>query len=135
MMVMVVFFIALRWIHLSTPFFFSSRRRHTIFDCDWSSDVCSSDLPVHRRRNDAARGTHSWLHEAEPWERSRGHAPGAGGRSQARAQGHQNSSSDRTLPGERQGKGLSTYGSGTAPRAGGSLSLRVRGKRQSKTDR
>src|SRR2546430_6581349 len=25
-------------------FFFSSRRRHTIFDCDWSSDVCSSDL-------------------------------------------------------------------------------------------
>src|SRR3989475_7658623 len=25
-------------------FFFSSRRRHTRFDCDWSSDVCSSDL-------------------------------------------------------------------------------------------
>src|SRR2546430_6035504 len=25
-------------------FCFSSRRRHTIFDCDWSSDVCSSDL-------------------------------------------------------------------------------------------
>src|SRR5256886_10160462 len=25
--------------------FFSSRRRHTRFDCDWSSDVCSSDLP------------------------------------------------------------------------------------------
>src|SRR5256886_9262207 len=24
-------------------FFFSSRRRHTRFDCDWSSDVCSSD--------------------------------------------------------------------------------------------
>src|SRR3990167_9847844 len=23
---------------------FSSRRRHTIFDCGWSSDVCSSDL-------------------------------------------------------------------------------------------
>src|SRR2546427_2476180 len=32
-------------------FFFSSRRRHTRFDCDWSSDVCSSDLllrPDHR---------------------------------------------------------------------------------------
>src|SRR2546427_8228066 len=29
-----------------TFFFFSSRRRHTIFDCDWSSDVCSSDLVV-----------------------------------------------------------------------------------------
>src|SRR5205085_3521402 len=25
-------------------FFFASRRRHTSFDCDWSSDVCSSDL-------------------------------------------------------------------------------------------
>src|SRR5256886_11154449 len=24
--------------------FFSSRRRNTRFDCDWSSDVCSSDL-------------------------------------------------------------------------------------------
>src|SRR2546427_2238892 len=28
-------------------FFFSSRRRHTRFDCDWSSDVCSSDLLLH----------------------------------------------------------------------------------------
>src|SRR2546430_15042524 len=27
-------------------FCFSSRRRHTRFDCDWSSDVCSSDLLV-----------------------------------------------------------------------------------------
>src|SRR5689334_23953063 len=26
-------------------FFFSSRRRHTRWNCDWSSDVCSSDLP------------------------------------------------------------------------------------------
>src|SRR5256886_13611775 len=34
-------------------FFFSSRRRHTRFDCDWSSDVCSSDLVMQRHR----RGT------------------------------------------------------------------------------
>src|SRR5260370_20523205 len=27
-------------------FFFSSRRRHTRFKCDWSSDVCSSDLSM-----------------------------------------------------------------------------------------
>src|SRR6266571_4540201 len=27
-------------------FFFSSRRRHTRLTCDWSSDVCSSDLPT-----------------------------------------------------------------------------------------
>src|SRR5438309_4632911 len=25
-------------------FFFSNRRRHTRWNCDWSSDVCSSDL-------------------------------------------------------------------------------------------
>src|SRR5256886_16072588 len=30
-------------------FFFSSRRRHTRFDCDWSSDVCSSDLTYWRQ--------------------------------------------------------------------------------------
>ena len=27
-------------------FFFSSRRRHTRFTSDWSSDVCSSDLDL-----------------------------------------------------------------------------------------
>src|SRR5216683_7889810 len=27
-------------------FFFSSRRRHTRSDRDWTSDVCSSDLPL-----------------------------------------------------------------------------------------
>src|SRR5438132_6304494 len=90
MLVMVVFFIAFRWIHLSTPlirlvrvvltllllaslhvlpgwfalsllrfrlpsrlpmmfilwFLFLSRRRHTRSLCDWSSDVCSSDLLI-----------------------------------------------------------------------------------------
>src|SRR5260370_14775080 len=30
--------------YLAYFFFFSSRRRHTRFKCDWSSDVCSSDL-------------------------------------------------------------------------------------------
>src|SRR5205085_7310325 len=34
-----------RVIFFIISFFFSSRRRHTRFDCDWSSDVCSSDLP------------------------------------------------------------------------------------------
>src|SRR3989475_3666545 len=32
------------WCYVLLFFFFSSRRRHTRFDCDWSSDVCSSDL-------------------------------------------------------------------------------------------
>src|SRR2546430_9289433 len=44
-------------------FFFSSRRRHTRFDCDWSSDVCSSDLSV------KARGNHGngLLHLVQRW--------------------------------------------------------------------
>src|SRR2546430_10802350 len=33
-------------------FFFSSRRRHTRFDCDWSSDVCSSDLTLSSIKRD-----------------------------------------------------------------------------------
>src|SRR5688572_33358026 len=36
------------WICLIGPCFFSGRRRHTSFDCDWSSDVCSSDLVEER---------------------------------------------------------------------------------------
>src|SRR5256885_11070874 len=31
-------------IYMSSFFFFSSRRRHTRLQGDWSSDVCSSDL-------------------------------------------------------------------------------------------
>src|SRR5256886_11182558 len=37
---------------------FSSRRRHTRFDCDWSSDVCSSDLGM-RSVSRAASAAHS----------------------------------------------------------------------------
>src|SRR5690606_40484340 len=38
-------------------FFFSSRRRHTSFSRDWSSDVCSSDLVWTFRKGDL--GIHS----------------------------------------------------------------------------
>src|SRR3972149_5135644 len=37
----------LHWSVFEFGFFSSSRRRHTRFDCDWSSDVCSSDLDAH----------------------------------------------------------------------------------------
>src|SRR5690242_21328678 len=37
-------------IALFMSIFFSSRRRHTRLTCDWSSDVCSSDLEVLARR-------------------------------------------------------------------------------------
>src|SRR5256885_7151275 len=52
-------------------FFFSSRRRHTRLQGDWSSDVCSSDLPereAHRRgghRDHASRqkAEHQGVHD------------------------------------------------------------------------
>src|SRR5215475_699173 len=34
----------MRGVRSAVFFFFSSRRRHTRFSRDWSSDVCSSDL-------------------------------------------------------------------------------------------
>src|SRR5690242_21519035 len=37
---------SVRFVHVSFFFFFSSRRRHTRLTCDWSSDVCSSDLVI-----------------------------------------------------------------------------------------
>src|SRR5467141_708206 len=40
-------------------FFFSSRRRHTRFKCDWSADVCSSDLRERGRLWDAAEREHA----------------------------------------------------------------------------
>src|SRR3712207_8781474 len=36
--------LAVRRVKYSIAFFFSSRRRHTRYWRDWSSDVCSSDL-------------------------------------------------------------------------------------------
>src|SRR2546427_7367945 len=38
--------------YVAAALFCSSRRRHTIFDCDWSSDVCSSDLMIRHTRFD-----------------------------------------------------------------------------------
>src|SRR5256885_7013517 len=42
----VFFFFVLDVMILIFFFFFSSRRRHTRLQGDWSSDVCSSDLPT-----------------------------------------------------------------------------------------
>src|SRR5690606_39508409 len=39
-------------------FFFSSRRRHTRFSRDWSSDVCSSDLHLWFSIANTKRGFH-----------------------------------------------------------------------------
>src|SRR5256885_9157328 len=66
-------------------FFFSSRRRHTRLQGDWSSDVCSSDL-VGRRARGRRRGANG-AHAAEPHpgDRSREPARGGGARGGERA--------------------------------------------------
>src|SRR6266478_9762705 len=46
-------------------FFFSSRRRHTRFDCDWSSDVCSSDLSADEAPNVSVKCPELLLHFEE----------------------------------------------------------------------
>src|SRR2546430_15573397 len=79
-------------------FFFSSRRRHTRFDCDWSSDVCSSDLqpsPVRQRpgrpaargegdrsgrRCETLHGAGGAVPRAHPYRRGGGGEGGGGGK-------------------------------------------------------
>src|SRR5690606_39445300 len=51
--------------------FFSSRRRHTRFSRDWSSDVCSSDLGRHVRYEPAARVAHTARLRPTDWARRR----------------------------------------------------------------
>src|SRR5256886_9365440 len=59
--------------------FFSSRRRHTRFDCDWSSDVCSSDLenlPVRDALIDLQLSDESAINEHKEETASALHAQG-----------------------------------------------------------
>src|SRR5690606_40372450 len=62
-------------------FFFASRRRHTRFSRDWSSDLCSSDLPYAAcptPREQPPRGTRTW----PPHVVTRWHRPGRCGTAQ-----------------------------------------------------
>ena len=47
-------------------FFFSSRRRHTTSLCDWSSDVCSSDLPFATTKFHHVSEARTFLHHKIP---------------------------------------------------------------------
>src|SRR5690606_39756766 len=47
--------------------FFSSRRRHTIFSRDWSSDVCSSDLSAEPANSNTAPLSHAFLRWVYLW--------------------------------------------------------------------
>src|SRR5260221_608613 len=58
-------FIAAVIAYYGHPFFFSSRRRHTRSLCDWSSDVCSSDLSETYQVR--PRGRRKWHLRAVDW--------------------------------------------------------------------
>src|SRR5688500_19857512 len=47
-------------------FFFSSRRRHTRLQGDWSSDVCSSDLDTVKRHQQLGFISAPWGDDAQP---------------------------------------------------------------------
>src|SRR5260370_34893137 len=52
-----------------TFFFFSSRRRHTRFKCDWSSDGCSSDK---KRRGHCRERGEWWVDAVSSKKKRRG---------------------------------------------------------------
>src|SRR6266478_8081854 len=75
------------WNRVSLLFFFSSRRRHTRFDCDWSSDVC---FPISLQANegggfgavsmqDVRLQPPGQAHEAQPYQNVGGRWPAADG--------------------------------------------------------
>src|SRR3989440_4297400 len=69
------------WVVWCTVFFFSSRRRHTRSDRDWSSDVCSSDLGVgtcffgRDRLDDPVTGADEVVLQAEVAQERQKHVP------------------------------------------------------------
>src|SRR5256885_12081119 len=67
----------------TTPSFFSSRRRHTRLQGDWSSDVCSSDLIAYGLQ---AYGSKVGLMDADVYGPSIPHLVGASGRPMARGE-------------------------------------------------
>src|SRR5690242_21298856 len=57
-------------------FFFSSRRRHTRLTCDWSSDVCSSDLRKIHKGAMAIQKTYAHKYKSlNVWAENLKHAP------------------------------------------------------------
>src|SRR5688500_19705517 len=90
------------FIEINTCIFFSSTRRHTSLQGDWSSDVCSSDLAQIEQRD---------FRHAAPAEALRkqvvGIAPGFGvdARLDARRRRHQHDRSEERRVGKGSGYG------------------------------
>src|SRR5688572_31236311 len=103
MFVVFIFFFYIFFVFLCF-FFFSSRRRHTRFDCDWSSDVCSSDLGAGgggglRRERDRLRA------RGVPGGRRRGRRHHHGGVPALDRPRHRGQGGHRAVRGPRRGDG------------------------------
>src|SRR5207237_6993632 len=87
-------------------FFFSSRRRHTRFKCDWSSDVCSSDLEGNRREKKADERRRLVVPGDVPTTEEQGGDEGGHGghRSEERRVGKESRSRRSGERGEKRGK-------------------------------
>src|SRR5690606_40199148 len=99
----------------SVFFFFSSRRRHTRFSRDWSSDVCSSDLvaelvPRVSRTNDVADSHYSLRLNSDRSGALAGAGAGAG-RARTLAQRQLHRANERSEE-RRVGKERSARGAG-----------------------
>src|SRR5690625_7474653 len=111
----------------SAFFFFSSRRRHTRWPRDWSSDVCSSDLTSKRGRTTTALAPMScWaryigIAERAPYLRSEerrvgkegGAREGTGGCENEREAERGGAAERGEQPGGRRADGGSAAGRGT----------------------
>src|SRR2546430_5528231 len=119
--------------------FFSSRRRHPMFDCDWSSDVCSSDLSCRcsslsgldrrdRRLEPRKRGAATGAHQPQPGRPDRRPCV----RLQARAGGGRRDAAN-ARPATQHGRGLRDHRARDAAPPGaahqGDLQRRPRGDR------
>src|SRR5256886_3646794 len=105
-------------------FFFSSRRRHTRFDCDWSSDVRSSDLAASRNRHDTGRyafgcpvsATELERNDVRKRQRDRSRPGRLGGRRAARGARRRTAGRRRgARPALRARRGYSGRGPGPGP--------------------
>src|SRR2546430_699869 len=83
-------------------FFFSSRRRHTRFDCDWSSDVCSSDLDSPYRNRNAITPTKGGNTAGRAMSEPRVFRPGKSSHSNRNASGTPIAAASATLATEIQ---------------------------------
>src|SRR5437016_8582542 len=108
-------------------FFFSSRRRHTRLVSDWSSDVCSSDLParahgfahqMHRMLGVTYKSAWFMMHRLREAMRTGGLEPmgGAGKVVEADEAYHGNSETPCVSP-QRRGRPFTKKGKGANKRA------------------